>query len=162
MPPGLSVTDYPGILVPNMRQALLCIVLAACAFAQKRPITETDLYAFKWVADARISPDGAQVAYVQASVNAKHDNYQTSIWIVPVSGGQERPLTSGTRDAAPRWSPDGKRLAFLRTVEKDGKPDAAQIFVLEMAGGEARALTDLPKGAGAAVWSPSGDRKSVV
>ena len=101
-------------------------------------------------------PSGAEIAYVQVSVNAKHDTYLTSIWIVPASGGAPRQLTGGTRDTAPRWSPDGKRLAFLRAGEKDGKPDAAQIFVLDMAGGEARALTELPKGAGAAVWSPSG------
>ena len=139
-----------------MRRILVCLALAACAFAQKRPISETDLYAFKWVADPRISPDGAEIAFTEVSVTAKHDNYRTSIWIVPSAGGPARQLSSGTHDSAPRWSPDGKRLAFLRAIEKDGKPDPAQIFVLDMAGGEARALTDLAKGAGPAVWSPSG------
>jgi dipeptidyl aminopeptidase/acylaminoacyl peptidase len=139
-----------------MRRILLCLALAALAFAQKRPISESDLYAFKWVADPRILPDGTEVAFTQVSVTPKHDNYQTSIWIVPATGGPARQLTSGTHDSAPRWSPDGKRLAFLRTTEKDGKPEPAQLFVLDMAGGEARALTDLPKGAGPAIWSPSG------
>ena len=139
-----------------MRRIVLSLVLAACALAQKRPISETDLYAFKWVADARISPDGAQIAYTQVNVTPKHDNYQTSIWIVSAAGGPARQLTGGTHDASPRWSPDGKRLAFVRTPEKDGKPDPPQLYLLDMAGGEARALTDLPKGAGSAVWSPSG------
>lgn len=139
-----------------MRRILFCLALTACAFSQKRPISETDLYAFKWLADPRISPDGAEIAFTQVSVTAKHDNYQTSIWIVPSSGGAPRQLTSGTHDSMPRWSRDGKRLAFLRTSEKDGKPDPPQIYLLDMAGGEARALTDLPKGAGPAVWSPNG------
>src|SRR4051794_10864453 len=141
-----------------MRRILLCLALAACAFAQKRPISETDLYAFKWAPDPRISPNGAEIAFTQVSVTAKHDNYQTSVWIVPATGGPARQLTSGAHDSMPRWSPDGKRLAFLRAAEKDGKPDPTQIFVLDMAGGEARALTDLPKGAGPAIWSPSGRR----
>jgi dipeptidyl aminopeptidase/acylaminoacyl peptidase len=140
-----------------MRRFALCLVLAVSAFAaDKRPITETDLYAFKWVADPRISPDGAEIAYTQVIVTPKHDNYLTALWIVPASGGPGRQLTSGAHDSSPRWSPDGKRLAFLRVAEKDGKPEPAQLYVLDMAGGEARALTDLPKGAGAAVWSPSG------
>jgi dipeptidyl aminopeptidase/acylaminoacyl peptidase len=139
-----------------MRQFVLFLVLAATAVAQKRPITETDLYSFKWAADPRISPDGTDIVYTVVSVTPKHDNYQTALWIVPASGGPARQLTSGPRDSSPRWSPDGKRLAFVRSGEKDGKPEPAQIYLLNMGGGEARALTDLPKGAGAAVWSPSG------
>jgi dipeptidyl aminopeptidase/acylaminoacyl peptidase len=139
-----------------MRRILLYLALAGCAFSQKRPISENDLYAFKWVADPRISPDGAKIAFTQVSVTTRHDDYRSSIWVVPASGGPARQLSTGMRDTAPRWSPDGKRLAFLRSAEKDGKPDPAQIFVLDMAGGEARALTDLAKGAGPAVWSPSG------
>jgi dipeptidyl aminopeptidase/acylaminoacyl peptidase len=70
--------------------------------------------------------------------------------------GEPRRLTGGIRDVAPRWSPDGKRLAFLRSPEKDGKVQPSQIFVMSMAGGEARQLTDLPRGAGAPEWSPDG------
>jgi dipeptidyl aminopeptidase/acylaminoacyl peptidase len=139
-----------------MRRFALFILLASSALADKRPITETDLYSFKWAADPRISPDGSEIVYTVATVNNKHDNYQTAIWIVPAAGGPPRQLTAGPHDSSPRWSPDGKRLAFLRSGEKDGKPEPAQIFLLNMNGGEARALTDVPKGAGAAVWSPGG------
>jgi dipeptidyl aminopeptidase/acylaminoacyl peptidase len=139
-----------------MRSLVLFLALASCMAADKRPITETDLYAFKWVADPRISPDGAEILYTQITVTSKHDNYQTAVWLVAAAGGPARQITVGPRDSAPRWSADGKRMAFLRAGEKDGKSEPAQIYIMEMGGGEAHALTDMPKGAGAPVWSPSG------
>ena len=73
-----------------MRIFALFLAVIACVAADKRPITETDLYAFKWVADPRISPDGAEILYTQVTVTSKHDNYQTAIWIVPAAGGPAR------------------------------------------------------------------------
>src|SRR5207247_3195949 len=95
------------------------------AAAVPRPITESDLLKFQWIADPEISPDGREVAFVLVSVNEKEDRYDTSLWLVP-SSGQEvaHPLTAGPRDSAPRWSPDSKTLAFLRSGEKD----PAQLF----------------------------------
>ncbi len=139
--------------------AALAIVSVSVAAAAKRPIAETDLYAFRWIASPQISPDGAKIVYTLVTVNAKHDNYETSLWIVPASGGAARPLTAATRDSSARWSPDGRTLAFLRAPEqkdKDGKPQPAQIYLLSMDGGEARPLTDIPKGAGGLAWAPDG------
>src|SRR5207342_2826744 len=84
---------------------------------------------------------------------------ETSLFAV-LSKGTEAPrrLTSGTRDTGPRWSPDGTRIAFLRAVEKDGKAQPAQIYVLAMDGGEAQALTDGATAAGGPAWSPDGTR----
>jgi len=140
---------------------LACLILIPCLSAApaKRPITETDLYAFRWIASPQISPDGAKIVYTLVTVNAKHDNYETSLWIIPASGGAQRQLTSGTHDSSARWSPDGRTLAFLRAPEqkdKDGKPQPAQIYLLSMDGGEARPLTDIPKGAGRLAWAPDG------
>jgi len=122
----------------------------------KRSITETDLYDFQWIANAQISPDGSRVIYTLARTTPKHDNYETALWIIPSTGGKARQLTSGTHDSGARWSPDGKLVAFLRVAEKDGKPQPAQIYLLTMDGGEARPLTDMPKGAAGPVWSPDG------
>src|SRR4029453_17975309 len=141
----------------------VCLALAAIVFpagavraADTRPIAETDLFRFVWVADPEISPDGKQVAFVRVAVNKKKEGYDTAIWIAPTDGSEPpRAFTNGM-DTNPRWAPDGSRLAFNRSVEKDGKPQPAQIWVLSLRGGEARALTDLPKGAGAAAWSPDG------
>ncbi len=149
------------VLMQLMRSKLaFCLLLVSgLSAAAKRPITETDLYAFRWIASPQISPDGSKIVYTLVTVNAKHDNYETALWIIPATGGAARLLTSGTHDASPRWSPDGRTLAFLRAPDqkdKDGKPQPPQIYLLSMDGGEARALTTIPKGAGGLAWSPDG------
>lgn len=139
---------------------LLSIVAAALttnAAAEKRNITEKDLFNFVWVGDAQVSPDGSRVAFVRVTVNEKKEGYNTSIWTVPTAGKEEpHRLTSGERDSSPRWSPDGKYLVFTRVTEKDGKPESPQLFMLSMAGGDAFSFTTLPKGAGDPRWSPDG------
>ena len=124
---------------------------------QRRPITEKDLFQFVWVADPQISPDGSQVAFVRVSVDQKADQYDTALWVVKADGSEPaRRLTGGNRDSAPRWAPDGRQLAFVRSIDKDGRPQPPQIFVMSMLGGEARAVTDIPRGAGNPAWSPDG------
>lgn len=133
--------------------ALVFAFSNAIAAAGKRGITERDILTFRWVADPQISPDGGQVAYVLVTVNEKEDRYDTSLWAVVTAGsGAPRRMTAGPRDTSPRWSPDGRTLAFLRAEEKG----PSQIHLLAMSGGEARKLTDLPRGTGAPVWAPSG------
>lgn len=138
----------------------LCALMVANAAAQeKRLVTETDINKFVWIAEGQISPDGKQVAFTRVTINENKDDYETSVWLVPADGSsQPRQITSSTRDSAPRWSPDGKTIAFVRSVEKDGKPQAPQIFTLLLDGGEARPVTDLARGAGAPSWSPDGTR----
>ena len=126
------------------------------AAAQKRNITEKDLFAFNWIADPQISPDGSRVAFVRVTVNEKKDGYNTSIWTVSPATGETHQLSSGTRDSWPRWSPDGKYLVFVRVTEKDGKPDVPQLFMLAMAGGDSFQFTTLARGAGQPQWSPDG------
>lgn len=133
------------------------VAIAAVSAADKRPITEKDLFKFVWIADPQMAPDGSQVAFVRVTVDEKKDQYENGIWIVKADGSElPRQLTTGIRDSAPRWSPDSQRLAFVRSLEKDGKPQPAQIFVLSMTGGEGRPITDIPRGAGNPVWSPDG------
>src|SRR5215211_3540405 len=124
---------------------LAVVALSAGSRAQgKRVITEQDLFKFTWVADPQISPDGSTVLYVNVTVNEKKDGYETALFVVPASGSAApRRLTSGIRDSSPRWAPDGKRLVFVRSVEKDGKAQPAQLYLLDMNGGEARPLTNL-------------------
>src|SRR5437899_2491626 len=142
------------------RFAIYFSVLVAAttvASAENRNITEKDLFDFVWIGDPQISPDGMRVAFVRVTVNEKKEGYNTLIWSVSVTGGEEpHQLTKGDHDTAPRWSPDGKFLLFLRATEKDGKPDPPQLSILPMAGGDSFSFTDLPKGAGNPVWAPDG------
>src|SRR5438067_1688775 len=127
------------------------------ALAEKRAIAEKDLWDFVWIGDPQVSPNGAHVAFVRVTVNEKKEGYNTSIWSVPMMGGEApRRLTKGDHDTTPRWSPDGKFLLFLRSTEKDNKPEPPQLAMLPMAGGDSFVFTDLPKGAGNLVWAPDG------
>jgi dipeptidyl aminopeptidase/acylaminoacyl peptidase len=147
------------------RSTVVCVVVAFVALTlgagaqEKRLITEDDLFKFVWIADPQISPDGAQVVFTRVVVNDKQDDYDTSLWMVPTAGSEApRRLTSGTRDTSPRWSPDGRRLAFVRSVEREGRAQPSQIYLLALDGGEARPITDVARGATAPVWSPDGAR----
>jgi dipeptidyl aminopeptidase/acylaminoacyl peptidase len=132
------------------------VVPASFRAAEKRMITETDLFKFVWAADPQISPDASRIVFVRVLVNQKADRYDSALWIVPSNGGEARQLTSGPRDSGPRWSPDGKTLAFTRSAEKDGRPQPPQIYLLSLEGGEARPVTEVPRGAGGFEWSPDG------
>jgi dipeptidyl aminopeptidase/acylaminoacyl peptidase len=146
----------------RIRYSLLTIVamamlVAAPSAADRRGITEKDLFKFVWVADPQISPDGSQVAFVRVSIDEKKDQYETTLWIARTDGGEPpRRLSGGTRDTSPRWSADGRRLAFVRSVEKDDRLQPSQIYVMAMDGGEARPLTEIPRGANNPAWSPDG------
>ena len=131
---------------------------ASAPAAAARPMREDDLLRLEWVADPRISPDGARIVFTRVAVDTAADDYRTSLGIIPARGdgaaapAPPRPLTSGPHDSQPRWSPDGRSIAFVRATE--GKP--GQIFLLSMEGGEAVQLTRLAKGAGSPAWSPDG------
>lgn len=117
-----------------------------------------DLGRFVTVTDPQLHPDGVRVAFVVSRMNLEEDRYDRHVWLW--DGTQARPFTHGPGDARPRWSPDGDRLAFLRTPPD---PDAkAQVAVMPAGGGEARVLTDFALGAREAEWSPDGNRLAVI
>jgi hypothetical protein len=142
--------------------ALLAVLLSLAIAPQAqstRFITEQDLLKFTWIADPQLSPDGSSVAFVRVTVNEKENRYETSLFAVASSGSEApRRLTSGVRDTSPRWAPDGKQLAFVRAVEKDGKAQPAQIYLLDTTGGEARPITSLPRGPGRLCGHRTGSR----
>src|SRR6266540_1892673 len=119
--------------------------------ASRRPIQPEDVLKLKSIADVQIAPDGSRIAYVVSQIDAEKDDTRATIWLVPAEGGDPVQFTRGPkRDTAPRWSPDGRMLAFLSDREEE-KP---QLYVMPVAGGEPRRLTSLDHGAGPAEWSP--------
>jgi len=125
------------------------------------PLTPEDLYEFRFLTDAQISPDGDRVAYSVKTSNAERDGYQGAIWLAPFDGS--RPpiqITAGTaQDSTPRWSPNGDRLAFTSDrgdVPKGKKRPPRNVFLLALAGGEARQLTHFSDDCSDLVWSPDG------
>ena len=132
-----------------------------------RPLTADDLYALALVEDPQMSPDGSLIAFVRMEIERATYTYRRSIYVAPAQGGEPRRLTNGPADTAPRWSPDGATLAFLRgpgegapqpkhAEERERGIDKRQLWLLPMAGGEPRQVTQLRHGAGVAVWSPDG------
>ena len=145
---------------PCRTAVVVVLVCGATLAAQsRRSITETDLFAFTWIGDPQVSPDGSRVVFVRVSVNAKKVGYDTALFTVATNGNdQPRRLTMGPSDSSPQWSPDGTSIAFVRALEAEGKPQPPQLYVLSMRGGEPARVTDLPKGAGNPKWSPDGRR----
>ena len=115
-----------------------------------------DLTRIQFVSDPQISPDGRLVAFVVTTLSEDKDEYLSNVWMVDAAGGEPRRFTAGPlRDAAPRWSPDGSRLAFVSEREHKKK---GQIYVMPAGGGEPVRLTELENGAAAPEWSPDGTR----
>src|SRR5438045_9107558 len=100
-----------------MRPVLLTALAvsgAATLAAQQRAISDSDLFAFRWVASPQISPDGRQAAYVLVTENAKHDGYETSLWLVATDGASPpRRLTAGPQARRPARPPDRTPLPSL-------------------------------------------------
>ena len=65
----------------------ILVVFAAFGAAQKRSITEKDLFRFNWIGDPQVSPDGSKVAFTRVTVDEKKTGYETSVWVVSTAGG---------------------------------------------------------------------------
>jgi len=138
-------------------------VIAAIALgaqAQKRPLALDDLAALRDVGDPHVSPDGAWVAYVVRTSDVEHDRLSSDIWMVRWDASETVQLTyTADSERQPRWSPDGRSLAFLAARGEGAK---TQVWVLPRSGGEARAVTNLPGGVSDFAWAPEGRRLALI
>jgi dipeptidyl aminopeptidase/acylaminoacyl peptidase len=117
-----------------------------------RPAKLDDLFRIRNVTEARIAPAGDRVAYVISEVDAAKNVTRSGIWLIDAAGGMPLRLTAGPgRDESPRWSPDGRAMAFIS--DRDG---SNQIWIIDLAGGEARKAVTVEGGTTNFGWSPDG------
>ena len=139
---------------------LLIAITAQTVYAQpKAKVTVTDLTRIKQVGGIELAPDGQRAIYALATIEPNPDQkeeyeYKTHIYLTGLKPGDGKALTRGPESARQAvWSPDGQRIAFVRTVKGKG-----QIFVMSLDGGEAWQLTNGTYGASSPSWSPDGKR----
>ncbi|HSN88418.1 MAG TPA: prolyl oligopeptidase family serine peptidase, partial [Thermoanaerobaculia bacterium] len=144
--------------------AALCLFAFPVAVAQAadpapRPLKPEDIHGIKSVKDPQVSPDGVWVAYTVTSHDTKEDRQDTDVWMVPRAGGEALRLTASDKgESRPRWSPDGRWLAFLSGREGD----ESQVWLLDRRGGEGVRITDYDGGVSDLAWSPDGKRLALI
>ncbi|HEX3315217.1 MAG TPA: S9 family peptidase [Gemmataceae bacterium] len=137
-------------------------LLVSSAFAQdaKRPMSLDDFFQLRRVSDAQISPDGKHVVYAVGAVDMDKNRIARDLWLASTAKDKpaRRQLTSADKsDTHPRWSPDGKSILFEST-----RSGTSQLWIIDVAGGEARQLTTISTGAATGIWSRDGKKIAFV
>ncbi len=115
---------------------------------QTRRFNIDELLKVRRVGDPQISPDGKHVAFTIGDVKVDANRVVTHIYVMPIGGGSMKQLTTGDTSAtSPRWSPDGKNLAYTT---------GTQIWVMDSDGDNKEQITKIATGAANPVWSPDG------
>jgi len=155
-------------LVSSVVLFALPLSLSAQPASGRRGVTSEDYLAFTFAADPRISPDGSQVVYVSSRIDRARNRRVPSIWIVPADGSAapKQLVDEAWSASAPRWSPDGKSIAFTSgrvmtdstgtTGTQQPAPGRAQLWTVAVTAGSPRRVSNVPNGVSACTWSPNG------
>ncbi len=136
-----------------VRVAVAVMLLSGWAEAQeRRPLGVVDMIQLPALSDPQLSPDGSTILFVMDGPDWKANRRVGHVYRIAASGADQVQLTFGERgESSPRWSPDGRRIAFLARRGDDAN---SQIYVLDADGGEARRVTTHPSAPGDLTWSP--------
>ena len=145
--------------MPRTISLLVILLMTATISADKRPMTLDDLFKFKRGSDPQVIPDGTQVVYVLTTVDLEGNKSTSNLWLAATDGKSppKQLTTTDKKDRHPRWSPDGTRILFESTRSGD-----SQLWVIDLAGGEAQQLTKISTGAATGIWSPDGKQIAFV
>lgn len=142
------------------------LIAAPVSGAAAHNLTVDDLFNERDVAEPQLSPDGNWIVYSVAQMDAKADETFTHLWMTSFDGKRTLQLTGRARESetAPRFSPDGRTIAFLsdRSDGKDKDDAVVQVWLMDRAGGEARRLTDFKGGVSDLAWSPDGKKLALI
>src|SRR5918994_4839854 len=120
----------------------------------KRALTFVDGVSMPLITDQQLSPDGKQIVFVMDSTDWKANRKTNHLYRIGIDGTGQIQLTFGERgESSPRWSPDGRKIAFLARRDAD---TTNQIYLLSVEGGEATRLTNHATSPGTIQWAPDG------
>ena len=132
----------------------LMITPLHCLYAQERGLVPEDYYHFTFISHPQISPDGSLIMFVKSDISDNKRSRNSSVWMVKNEhDAMPRMFTSGKNDRSPKWSPDGKEIAFL--ADRDGE---TKIWTIAKDGGEAAILFESEYAITDFDWSPDGTR----
>jgi dipeptidyl aminopeptidase/acylaminoacyl peptidase len=158
--------DTQTIVLRAMR-AIACGIVAALCFAhaslaEKRALALDDIYRVQEASTPVLSPDGEWVVYAVAHDSPAHNKTLSDLWLARYDGSERVQLTRGdvARNTHPRWSPDGRSIAFLSDRETD--VDGTQVWIFSRTGGEPRQVTSMKGDVSDFAWAPDSQRLALI
>ncbi|KAA3637196.1 MAG: S9 family peptidase, partial [Bacteroidetes bacterium] len=133
----------------------LVALLPFCLFAQpKTTFSNMDVFELEWVDNPQISPDGEWIVYQRRSMDIMKDRRQSRLWLIDKNGNNHFKLTNReVNESSAKWSPDGKRIAFVSSTE-----NGAEIFLYWIEKNKIARLTQLERSPRGITWSPDGSQ----